>query len=155
LLISIRLFAETLGKEATMKINEIMQVGCQTIGRQDSVQRAAQMMQSEQIGSIPVAEDDRLVGMVTDRDIVTRSVAANQAPDQTQIGSVMSDGIRYCYADQECDDVAKNMSEVGVRRMPVVDRDKSLVGMVSLGDIANRASAGDAGQTLAGLRQQS
>ena len=138
-----------------MKINEIMQVGCQTIGRQDSVQRAAQMMQSEQIGSIPVAEDDRLVGMVTDRDIVTRSVAANQAPDQTQIGSVMSDGIRYCYADQECDDVAKNMSEVGVRRMPVVDRNKSLVGMVSLGDIANRASAGDAGQTLAGLRQQS
>jgi CBS domain-containing protein len=86
-------------------------------------------------GAIPVQENDRLVGMITDRDIAVRAVAAGKGPD-TPVRDVMSKDIKYCYEDEELDHVAKNMADIRVRRLPVVNRDKRLVGIISLGDVA-------------------
>jgi CBS domain-containing protein len=86
-------------------------------------------------GVLPVGENDRLVGMITDRDIAVRAVAAGKSPD-TPIREVMSSDVCYCFDDQEIGDVAANMATIRVRRLPVVDRGKRLVGILSLGDIA-------------------
>ena len=86
-------------------------------------------------GALPVGENDRLVGMITDRDIAIRAVAAGQSPD-AKIRGVMSKEVLYCFDDEANDDVARNMSDAKVRRLPVVDRDKRLVGILSLGDLA-------------------
>jgi CBS domain-containing protein len=94
------------------------------------------MMAEKDAGVLPVGENDRLVGMITDRDIAVRAVAAGKSPD-TPIREVMSsDGVCYCFADQEIGEVASNMADIQVRRLPVVDRDKRLVGILSLGDIS-------------------
>jgi len=97
-----------------------------------------------------VGEDDRLVGMITDRDIAIRAVARGKGPD-TPVRDVMSsEKVLYCYDDEELDHVAKNMSEHQVRRLPVVNREKRLVGIVSLGDLANRERQA-AGKAVSGV----
>ena len=93
------------------------------------------MMRQIDAGVLPVGENDRLVGMITDRDIAVRAVGEGKGPD-TLIREVMSPEICYCFEDQELDEVAANMGDVKVRRLSVVNRDKRLVGIVSLGDIA-------------------
>jgi len=93
------------------------------------------MMAELDAGALPVQDDDRLVGMITDRDIVVRAVAQGKSPD-TPVRDVMSREVLYCFDDQEIKDIARNMGEVKVRRLPVVNRDKRLVGIVSLGDLA-------------------
>lgn len=93
------------------------------------------MMAEIDAGVLPVGENDRLVGMITDRDIAVRAVAAGKPPD-TPIRDVMSSDVCYCFDDQEISDVAANMADIKVRRLPVVNRDKRLVGILSLGDIA-------------------
>jgi CBS domain-containing protein len=101
----------------------------------DTIRQAAQTMAAIDAGAIPVGENDRLVGMITDRDIAVRAVAAGKSPD-TPIREVMSADVCYCFDDQEIHDVATNMADIQVRRLPVVNRDKRLVGIFSLGDIA-------------------
>lgn len=129
-------------------IREVMTPDVQTISPQETVQRAAQMMDDLNVGSIPVCEGDRLVGMITDRDITVRSVAAGQAPDQCFVGDVMSTDVRTCYSNQDIDDVLDKMGDVQIRRVPVIDEDsQQLVGIVSLGDIATKSS-GSADETL-------
>jgi CBS domain-containing protein len=86
-------------------------------------------------GALPVANSDRLLGMITDRDIAVRAVAEGKSPD-TPVDEVMSREVLYCFDDQDLEDVARNMGKIQVRRLPVVDRDKRLVGIVSLGDLA-------------------
>jgi CBS domain-containing protein len=86
-------------------------------------------------GALPVGENDRLVGMITDRDIAVRAVAGGKSPD-TPIRDVMSTDVCYCFDDQDIEDVAINMADIQVRRLPVVDRNKRLVGILALGDIA-------------------
>src|SRR5206468_11393208 len=101
-----------------------------------TIRDVARLMVEIDAGSVPVGENDRLVGMITDRDIAVRGVAQGKGPD-TPVREVMStETVLYCYEDEELDHVAKNMSQQQVRRLPVVNRDKRLVGIVSLGNIA-------------------
>ena len=136
-----------------MKINEIMTPECQTCDVNDPVAKAAQLMTQNDYGSTPVSKDDRLIGMVTDRDIVTRGVAEGRDLNNAKVGELMSDNIYYCYDDQDCNDVAQNMGDLQVRRLPVVNRDKKLVGVVSLGDLSTRAPKEGAGAALNEISQ--
>jgi CBS domain-containing protein len=136
-----------------MKISDCMSRDVQTISPEDSIQEAASLMTSLDVGSLPVGQDDRLVGMVTDRDIVIRAVCAGKGAD-TPIRDVMSNELLYCFDDQDIDTVAKNMGEQKVRRLPVVDRDKRLVGIISLGDIAgSEADLENVGETLSEISE--
>ena len=120
-------------------IQDVMTRDVQSITPQETVQRAAQMMDELNVGAIPVLDGDKLVGMITDRDITVRAVAAGQTPDQTFVGDVMSTDVRTCYSDQEVEDVLNTMGDVQIRRVPVIDaQSKQLVGIVSLGDIATK-----------------
>jgi CBS domain-containing protein len=103
------------------------------------------------IGALPVEESDRLVGMITDRDIAVRAVAQGRGAD-TPIRDVMSHDVKYCFEDQTIDEVTRNMGDIRVRRLPVLSREKRLVGILSLGDLAIDATAQDeAGEALGGI----
>ena len=107
-----------------------------------TIRDVAKMMQEIDAGILPVGENDRIVGMITDRDIALRAVALGKGPD-TPVREVMStDQVLYCFEDDDIDDVAKNMGEAKVRRLPVMDRNKRLVGIVSLGDLAQHEQKG-------------
>ena len=106
------------------------------------------LMRDEDIGSVPVAENDKLIGMVTDRDIVIRGLAENASLEQKCARDVMSSQVLYCRADESVEDVLKNMGEQQIRRLPVVDESKRLVGVVSLGDLSTRARATKTGEAL-------
>ncbi|MCW2315269.1 CBS domain-containing protein [Rhodoblastus acidophilus] len=110
-----------------------------------SIREAAQAMKDIDAGLLPVGENDRLVGMITDRDIAVRAVADGKSCD-TPVREVMTTDVQYCFEDEELSDAAAKMGALQVRRLPVLDHDKRLVGIVSLGDIARLAgeSATDA-----------
>lgn len=129
-----------------MKIREIMTRDVRVASPDDTLQLAAQLMEKDDFGVLPVGENDRLVGMLSDRDIVIRAVARGLAPDKAKVRDVMSSDVKYVYEDDSVEEVARNMSELQVRRLPVVNHDKRLVGIVSLGDLAltTPAPAGDA-----------
>ena len=118
-----------------MKIAEIMTRQVCLAKPDETVQSAAKKMAEIDAGAIPVAEDDRLIGMITDRDIVVRCVAEGKGCD-AKVRHVMSEEVKYCFEDADVEDVADNMSQQKLRRLPVVSADKRLVGIVSLGDIA-------------------
>jgi CBS domain-containing protein len=103
-------------------------------------------------GIMPVREGDRLVGMITDRDIAVRAVAAGKGTD-TSVREVMTEDVKYCFEDEDTDDVARNMADLQVRRLPVLTRDKRLVGIISLGDMAVSDESGKAGEAVAGISQ--
>jgi CBS domain-containing protein len=116
-----------------------------------SICEAAQMMKQIDAGALPVGENDRLVGVITDRDIAVRAVAEGKGPE-TKVRDVMSsEKVMYCYEDDELAAVAKNMAQVQVRRLPVVNREKRLVGIVSLGDVAQNETQGTAGKAVKGV----
>lgn len=119
-------------------VSEIMSRDVQVIQPQESLRRAAQQMQELEVGALPVCDGDRLLGMLTDRDITVRGVAAGLDPDSACVSDVMSPGIEFCTADQDTEEVMRVMGERQVRRLPVVDGDKHLIGIVSLGDLATR-----------------
>ena len=124
-------------------INDVMTRDVQSISPEQSVRKAAQMMDEFNIGSIPVCDGNKLVGMITDRDITVRSTAAGQSPESTRVGDVMSTDVRTCYSSQSVDEVLGQMGDVQIRRVPVVDQaSHKLVGIVSLGDMATKHSAG-------------
>ena len=118
-----------------MKVSEIMTRGVQTIAPGQTIHEAAAMMARIDCGALLVNQDDRLVGMITDRDITVRAVATGM-PGETPISEVMSGEIRYCFEDEDVRDVARNMGDNQLRRLPVLNRDKRLVGVVSLGNLA-------------------
>src|SRR5215203_6440506 len=126
-----------------MKVGEIMTRGVEIASPDDTVQQAASRMTELDVGVLPVGENDRLVGMLTDRDIAIRAVAQGKGPD-TKVREAMTPEVRYCFEDEELDDVVDNMGENKMRRLPVMSRDKRLVGIVSFGDVA---LYGDGGQT--------
>jgi CBS domain-containing protein len=129
-------------------IQEIMTRDVQTISPQETVQRAAQLMDELNVGAIPVLDGDKLVGMITDRDITVRSVAAGQAPNATKVADVMSTDVRTCTAGQSVDEVLEQMGDVQIRRIPVLDeQSQQVIGIVSLGDVATKHSA-DVERTL-------
>ncbi|HLT03523.1 MAG TPA: CBS domain-containing protein [Pseudomonas sp.] len=135
-----------------MKISEIMTRDVQIIEPEQSIQDAASLMQRIDTGALLVHEGDRLVGMVTDRDIVLRAVAKGHGPD-TPVREVMSDNIRYCFEDEDVQHVAQNMADIQLRRLPVLSRDKRLVGVVSLGNIASIQSSRASDTVLRGVAQ--
>ena len=133
-----------------MRVSEVMTRGVRMANPDQTIGEAARLMAEIDAGALPVGEGERLVGMITDRDIAVRAVA-REMPASTKVREIMSEEVLYCFDDQEVADVAQNMSEVKVRRLPVVDRDKRLVGIVSLGDVSKSDNAASAGQTVADI----
>jgi CBS domain-containing protein len=126
-----------------MKIAECMTAEVEIVGPDQPIREAAQFMLRADAGAMPVGEGDKLVGMVTDRDIAVRGVAAGRGPD-TPVRDVMTDEVIFCFDDEDVEQVALKMSDRQVRRMPVLSReDETLVGIVSLGDIS-RSEQGEA-----------
>ena len=123
-----------------MQISEIMTREVDLIDPNAMIREAAKRMREDNVGALPVGENDRLVGMVTDRDIVVRAVAEDRMPSQTSVRDVMSEKIFYCFEDNDLEAAAQCMADHQVRRLPVLNRDKRLVGIVSLADLAR---AGD------------
>jgi len=130
-----------------MKISELMSKAVRLAEPDMSLREAARAMREADVGCLPVREDDRLVGFVTDRDIAVRGVAQGFGPD-APIREVMSNEVLYCFEDQEVDEVCRNMGQNQIRRLPVMSRDKRLVGMLSLGDIAFNGEGRRAGEAL-------
>ena len=135
-----------------MKVSEAMTRDVRVANPAETIRQAAQTMAQLDAGVLPVGENDRLVGMITDRDIAVRAVAAGKAPD-TPIRDIMSSDVCYCFDDQDINDVAVNMADIQVRRLPVVDRNKRLVGILSLGDLALHATSGLTGEALCEVSQ--
>jgi CBS domain-containing protein len=119
-----------------MEIREIMTRDVEVVAPNASLQTAAQRMKELNVGSLPVCDGERLLGMVTDRDITIRATAGGKNPTQTPVSDTMSSGITYCFEDQPVNEVAQVMEEKQIRRLPILNRQKKLVGIVSLGDLA-------------------
>jgi CBS domain-containing protein len=134
-----------------MNVREAMTTEVRLVRPEQSVRDAARLMAELDIGALPVQENDRLIGMITDRDIAVRAVGEGRGPD-TSIRDVMSQDVKYCFDDQSVEEVSRNMADIRVRRLPVVNRDKRLVGILSLGDLAIEESSQDeAGEALGGI----
>ncbi|MDE2183046.1 MAG: CBS domain-containing protein [Alphaproteobacteria bacterium] len=131
-----------------MKIGDIMTSGVELTSPNASLQEAAKKMADLDVGSLPVGQDDRLVGMITDRDIAVRAVAAGKDIKKCKVRDVMTDKVLYRFVDDDVEDLAEDMAALQVRRMPIVNRDKRLVGIVSVGDIAVRCDTSRGGDTL-------
>jgi CBS domain-containing protein len=135
-----------------MKVSEVMTREVQTIRPDQPVQEAASFMLSADAGSIPVTDGDRLLGMITDRDIAVRGVAKGRGPD-TPVRELMSNDVVCVRHDEECTDAANKMSEAQVRRLPVIDEQDRLCGIVSLGDLARETDSESAHEALEGVSQ--
>ena len=133
-----------------MKVREAMTGDVRLVNPNQSIREAARLMVDCDVGALPVGDNDRLVGMITDRDIAVRAVAEGLGPDAT-IGDVMSREVMYCFDDEDLNAVASNMGQIQVRRLPVVNRDKRLVGIVSLGDVACCEAPSETGKAVAGI----
>src|SRR6266700_7358239 len=133
-----------------MKVSETMTRRVRIANPKETVQHAAQIMASLDVGALPVGENDRLVGMITDRDIAIRGVARGKGPS-ARVQDVMTKDVKYCFDDQDVEEVTRNMADIQVRRLPVVNHDKRLVGILSLGDVAISADGKDAGDALRGI----
>lgn len=133
-----------------MQVREMMSRDVKLVHPQDSIREAARQMREQDIGSLPVAEGDRLVGYVTDRDIVVRGLANSGGPE-SPIRDVMSDRVLYCFEDDTVESVAENMARNQIRRLPVLTRKKRLCGIVALGDIANAGADEPAEEALEGI----
>jgi len=129
-----------------MNVREVMTPDVVIASPDDTLQRAAEMMIDIDAGVLPVGENDRLVGILTDRDITVRAVALDKVPSECKVRDVMSHEVKYIYDDDSTEDAAKNMAELQMRRLPVLNREKRLVGILSLGDLAlkKKSSAADA-----------
>ena len=121
-----------------MHVNQIMTRDVTVIPPDISLRDAARKMKELDVGILPAAENDRLIGMITDRDITVRAVAEGRDPNTPRVADAMSPRILYCFDDQDVEEAAQIMESEQIRRLPVVDRDKRLVGIISLGDIATR-----------------
>lgn len=134
-------------------VSEVMTRNVRSMFPSDSIVLAAQAMSELNVGVIPVCEDGKLVGMVTDRDIVIRAVAQGMNSVTATLAQVMSAAVQTARADDDLEDVLNQMADRQIRRMPVVDADARLVGIVSLGDIAAKSTGEDAdvGQSLGAI----
>lgn len=134
-----------------MKIQDVMTSDVSYVRLDTPILEVARRMRDANIGSTPVVDNDRLVGMVTDRDIVVRIVAEGRPTQTATAREAMSPGVLYCFEDEPVEDVLEKMGDQQIRRLPVVNRDKRLVGVVSLGDLSltgKRKAAGEALQEI-------
>jgi CBS domain-containing protein len=137
-----------------MQVKEVMTRGAECVRPDDTLQQVAEKMKQLDVGPLPVCDNDRLAGMITDRDIVVRVVAEGRDPRTTRVREAMTDGICYCFEDDDVSEAARQMKKSQIRRLAVLNRDRRLVGIVSLGDLATET--GDerlAGQTLQRVSQ--
>ena len=130
-----------------MKVNKVMTHDVRLLRPDQTISEAAILMAELDSGALPVGDNDRLVGMITDRDIVIRAVAQGKSAD-TKVAEVMSKEMLYCFDTDDIDDVARNMGKAQVRRLPVLNSDKRLVGIVSLGDLARNDDPTTIGRTV-------
>ena len=134
-----------------MRIQDVMTAEVSFVRPDTPILEIARKMRDGDIGATPVVEDERLVGMVTDRDVVVRIIAEGGDIRTKTARDAMSPGILYCFVDESVEAVLENMGDQQIRRLPVVDREKRLVGVVSLGDLAlsgKRKAAGEALQEI-------
>ena len=135
-----------------MRVSDAMSRDVRIANPNQRISEAAKTMTEIDAGVLPVGEDDRLVGMITDRDIAVRAVAEGLGPD-TPVSQVMTADVKYCFEDGDVEEVAENMGDIQVRRLPVVNREKRLVGIVSLGDIACAQDSPAIGRALSGISE--
>ena len=130
-----------------MKVKDCMTPKVNWIQPDMTIQDAAKLMAESDAGALPVGEEDRLIGMITDRDITVRAIAAGMSPE-TLVREIMTRELKYCFDDESVEHVAKNMGEIQVRRLPVMNRERRLVGIVTLGDLAGAANPKVVGEAL-------
>ena len=135
-----------------MQVQQIMQTAIRFADPNMTIRDAARSMRADNIGALPVSENGRLVGIVTDRDIVVRAVAEERSPGDTSVRKVMSKGVCYCFEDDDVDEAAGVMAEHQVRRLPVINREKQLVGFITLADLG-RSEEHAAQDALRGISQ--
>lgn len=135
-----------------MKVSDLMTHQVQTVRADATIQEAARTMASLDAGVLPVEENDRLIGMVTDRDIAIRGVAQGKGGD-AKVRDVMTSEVKYCFEDDDIDQVVRNMAEIKVQRLPVMSRDKRLVGIISLGDIALKGDSRHTDDAMSGIKE--
>jgi CBS domain-containing protein len=136
----------------TMQVQEIMHPDVHIADPNMTIRDAARRMRADNIGALPVGENDRLIGMVTDRDIVMRAIANDRPPGDTIVREVMSEGVCYCFEDDDVKDAAQIMARHQVRRLPVLNRNKRLVGVVALADLS-RSEYSAAQDALKGISE--
>jgi CBS domain-containing protein len=123
-----------------MKIADLMTRDPQTIGPDETLRRAAELMDELDVGLLPVCEGGRLIGVVTDRDITVRATAAGRPPEEATVADVMTSDLRWCFETEDVADAERLMREAQIRRLPVLDEDRRLVGVLSLGDLAAKGA---------------
>jgi CBS domain-containing protein len=133
--------------EAIMKIREIMTTNVECVAPTTGIEELANKMKSLDVGFIPVCENDRLVGTLTDRDIVVRCLAAGKEVGTCKASDIMTKDVHWCFEDQDVTDVAEKMRDKDVRRMLILNKGKRLVGVVSIGDIS-KVEEKETGKTL-------
>ena len=126
-----------------MQVCEVMTREVETVAPDASLQGAAQAMEAMGVGSLPVCAGRRLVGTITDRDIVVRGVVTGRSPVEMKVSECMTEDISYAYEDEDAEEVLARMRTLQVRRLAVLDREKNLIGIVALGDIATEPRAAD------------
>jgi CBS domain-containing protein len=137
-----------------MHISECMTRDVRIVDPDETLEEAALAMAEIDAGILPVGKDDRLVGMITDRDIAIRGVAQGRGPS-AKVGEVMSPEILYCFIDDDAGEVLDNLADIQVRRLPVLDREKRLVGIISISDLAGNGEAAQAGEALGDIARPS
>ena len=125
-----------------MQVREVMTQHAEWITADISLKEAAQRMRERDIGCLPIGDNDRLVGMLTDRDIMCRAVAEGLDPSTTKVSAVMTKGVTWCFDDGSVEDVAEQMEQKQIHHMPVLNQQKRLIGIVSLSDLALRGPQG-------------
>lgn len=138
-----------------MKLSEVMSRDVQIANPDDTLAEAALRMSDHEVGALPVCNGRKVLGMVTDRDLVVRGIARHLDPETTQVQRCMSEDVQWCFEDESVEAAAAKMAEHQVRRLIVVDREKNLVGMVALGDVARAGSDRMSGDTLERISEPS
>src|SRR3954470_16427854 len=133
-----------------MKVSEAMTADVRVANPEETIQQDARTMASLDAGVLPVGEKDHLIGIITDRDIAIRGVAQGKGPT-AKVREVMTEEVKYCFEDQDLKEVTRNMADIQVRRLPVLNHEKRLVGILSLGDVAISSDGKGAGNALRGI----
>ncbi len=131
-----------------MKVKDVMHTGVSWVKPDCTLNAIAQIMEKEDIGAVPVGKNDRLIGMVTDRDIICRGLAKGKSPEKLTARDVMTKGITYCRENEEVDDAIRIMETKKIRRLPVINEDKRMVGMLSIGDFSHSVPQNLSGEVM-------
>jgi CBS domain-containing protein len=135
------------------RVEDVMTMGVETVAPDDTIQQAAMKMEELDVGPLPVVEDDLVIGILTDRDIAIRAVAQGCDPTVTTVRDTMTPDLVCCFNDEDVEDAVHRMQQHEVRRLPVLDRENHLVGMVALADLARHTGERESAEALKGVSQ--